>query len=331
MTNNPKIDVLMTTYNGEKYLKEQIESILKQTYKNINLIISDDCSTDNTRDILKEYQNVKNIKIYYQNKNLGYVANFEFLLKHVENDIYMLSDQDDVWIPTKIEETLRKLEEDNADLVFTDLEVVNQKLELINKSFNKSMNKEHKIGKTLGTNQFEYLYNNITGCTIMSKKKWIDEILPIPKGSKYVIHDSWIGLIISLNGKISYLDKPTIKYRQHSENQVGTERESYKYNDFGQVRNLFINVKKDLFKTYIENQEKFPEELQKLNYEGKKYFDDIEKKKKINFRNWEVFHKLYRNEELSYYILNFIILNLPAISNILFKIRNVVKNTNTSK
>ena len=153
MANNPKIDVLMTTYNGEKYLKEQIESILKQTYKNINLIISDDCSTDNTRDILKEYQNVKNIKIYYQNKNLGYVANFEFLLKHVENDIYMLSDQDDVWIPTKIEETLRKLEEDNADLVFTDLEVVNKNLELINKSFNKSMNKEHKIKKTIGTNQ----------------------------------------------------------------------------------------------------------------------------------------------------------------------------------
>ena len=331
MANNPKIDVLMTTYNGEKYLKEQIESILNQTYKNINLIISDDCSTDNTRDILKEYQDIENIKIYYQDKNLGYVANFEFLLKHVESDIYMLSDQDDVWMPNKIEETFKKLEGDNADLVFTDLEVVNQNLELINKSFNKSMNKEHKIKKTLGTNQFEYLYNNITGCTIMSKKKWIDEILPIPKGSKYVIHDSWIGLIISLNGKISYLDKPTIKYRQHSENQVGTERESYKYNNFKQVRNLFINVKKDLFKTYIENQEKFPEELQKLNYEGQKYFDDIEKKKKINFRNWGVFHKLYRNEELSYYILNFIILNLPAISNILFKIRNVVKNTNTSK
>ena len=321
MTNNPKIDILMTTYNGEKYLKEQIESILNQTYKNINLIISDDCSTDNTRDILKEYQDLENIKIYYQDKNLGYVANFEFLLKHVESDIYMLSDQDDVWMPNKIEETFKKLEEDNADLVFTDLEVVNQKLELINKSFNKSMNKEHKIGKTLGTNQFEYLYNNITGCTIMSKKKWIDEILPIPKGSKYVIHDSWIGLIISLNGKISYLDKPTIKYRQHSENQVGTERESYKYNNFEQVRNLFINVKKDLFKTYIENQEKFPEELQKLNCEGQKYFDDIEKKKNVNLRNWGVFYKLYKNESISYYIANFVILNLPILGKLVYKLK----------
>ena len=320
MANNPKIDVLMTTYNGEKYLKEQIESILNQTYKNINLIISDDCSTDNTRDILKEYQDIENIKIYYQDKNLGYVANFEFLLKHVESDIYMLSDQDDVWMPNKIEETFKKLEEDNADLVFTDLEVVNQNLEIINKSFNKSMNKEHKIRKTLGTNQFEYLYNNITGCTIMSKKKWIDEILPIPKGSKYVIHDSWIGLIISLNGKISYLDKPTIKYRQHSENQLGTERESYKYNNFEQVRNLFINVKKDLFKTYIENQEKFPEELQKLNYEGQKYFDDIEKKKNVNFRKWTTFHKLYQHETFGYYVLNFIILNIPILGKIGFYI-----------
>ena len=70
MANNPKIDVLMTTYNGEKYLKEQIESILKQTYKNINLIISDDCSTDNTRDILKEYQDLdKRIKVAYHKKN----------------------------------------------------------------------------------------------------------------------------------------------------------------------------------------------------------------------------------------------------------------------
>ena len=316
MTNNSKIDILMTTYNGEKYLKEQIESILNQTYKNINLIISDDCSTDNTRDILKEYQDLENIKIYYQDKNLGYVANFEFLLKHVESDIYMLSDQDDVWMPNKIEETFKKLEEDNADLVFTDLEVVNQKLELINKSFNKSMNKEHKIGKTLGTNQFEYLYNNITGCTIMSKKKWIDEILPIPKGSKYVIHDSWIGLIISLNGKISYLDKPTIKYRQHSENQVGTERESYKYNDFGQVRNLFINVKKDLFKTYLENQQKFPEELQKLNYEGKKFFDDIEKIISVKLKQI-----INDNTHVIIFFLNSNVLNLFQI-----KINNIAKS-----
>ena len=76
------IDILLATYNGEKYIKEQIESILNQTYKNINLIISDDCSTDNTRKILTEYtQKDKRITVYFQNENQGYIKNFEFLLK----------------------------------------------------------------------------------------------------------------------------------------------------------------------------------------------------------------------------------------------------------
>ena len=326
VSDTPKIDILLTTYNGEKYLEEQIESILNQSYTHIQLIISDDGSTDRTREILKKYEKNSKITIYYQEKNLGYIRNFEFLLTKVENELYMLSDQDDVWKPNKIQDTLKKLEEENADLVFTDLEVVNENLELINTSFNRSMNKEHKIKKTIDTKQFEYLYNNITGCTIMSKKKWINEILPIPKNSKYVIHDSWIGLIISLNGKVTYLDKPTIQYRQHGDNQIGTEKASYKCKEFKEVRELFINVKKDLFKTYLENQEKFPEDLQKLNEQGKAYFDNIEKKKYINFRNWTTFYKLYQYETLSYYVLNLIILNIPVLGKCLFAMRKLVKN-----
>ena len=100
-----KIDILLATYNGEKYVQEQIESILNQTYKNIHLIISDDVSTDGTREILKQYEENKNITIYYQSQNLGYIKNFEFLISKVENNIYMLSDQDDVWLPEKIEKT----------------------------------------------------------------------------------------------------------------------------------------------------------------------------------------------------------------------------------
>ena len=104
-----QIDVLLATYNGEKYLKEQIDSILNQTYKNIRLIISDDCSKDKTREILKQYEEKESrIKVFYQEKNLGYIKNFEFLLKQVENEYYMLSDQDDVWLPEKIEKSLEK-------------------------------------------------------------------------------------------------------------------------------------------------------------------------------------------------------------------------------
>ena len=96
------VDILLATYNGEKYVIEQIESILHQTYKNIRLLISDDCSTDDTRQILEQYQKKDNrIEIFFQEKNLGYIRNFAFLLNQVKNKYYMLSDQDDVWLPER--------------------------------------------------------------------------------------------------------------------------------------------------------------------------------------------------------------------------------------
>ena len=81
-----RIDILLATYNGEKYIKEQIDSILNQTYKNIKLIISDDCSKDGTRQILKQYEKDSRVKVIYQEKNLGYIKNFEFLLKQVKKE-----------------------------------------------------------------------------------------------------------------------------------------------------------------------------------------------------------------------------------------------------
>lgn len=113
-----QIDILMATYNGEKYLKEQIESILNQTYKNIRLVISDDCSKDRTRKILKQYEQDKRIEVHYHEKNQGYIKNFEYLLKQVKNDIYMLSDQDDVWLPEKVEKSYKTLIDNDADMAF---------------------------------------------------------------------------------------------------------------------------------------------------------------------------------------------------------------------
>lgn len=211
-----KIDILLASYNGEKFIREQIDSILSQTYSNFRLIISDDCSKDSTRDILKEYEKKDNrIKVYYQEKNLGYVKNFEFLLTKVESEVYCLSDQDDVWMPEKVEKTYKKLKEENADLVFTDLEVVDEKLETMLPSFNDHMLLSRKIKKYQNSYKMQYLYNCVTGCTLMSKKKFIEKIVPIPTDSKYVIHDTWIGLIVALKGKVSYLNERTIKYRQH--------------------------------------------------------------------------------------------------------------------
>ena len=316
-----KVDILLATYNGEKYLKEQIESILNQTYKNIQIIISDDCSKDATREILKEYENNEKIKVFYQEKNLGYVKNFEFLLQQVESDIYMLSDQDDVWKKEKVEKTIEKLKQENLDLVFGDLEVVDENLNTICKSYNKYMHLEHKIEKYSKDYRLQYIYNCMTGCTMASKKEWLDKILPLPTNSKYMIHDYWIGLIIALNGKVGYLKEPYILYRQHGNNQVGISKASHKFKKLEQIRNLSIEIKLGIFETYVQNENAFPENLRKQNKEALEYFKMLQTKKNINFRKWNVFYKLYKTETLLKFLENFMVLNIPCITKIVFNIR----------
>ena len=316
------VDIILPTYNGEKFIKEQIESILNQSHKNIRLLISDDCSTDGTIEILKKYKEKDNrIELYVQTKNLGVVKNIEFLLQKVTSNYYMLSDQDDYWLPEKVEKSLEKLKQNNADIVFGDLEVVDEKLKTIYPSFNDFMKLTRKIKNNQNSYKLNYLYNCITGCTILAKKQTIEKIIPIPTQSKYLIHDHWIGIITSLNGKIAYMPEKYIKYRQHGNNQIGTTKISHKFTQIEEVRELFINVKLGVFETYVQNNERFPENLQKLNIQALEYFKKIKQKKKFNFRNWGIFHKLYKTETFMYYMENFIIMNMPLIGKFLFKIR----------
>ncbi len=323
--NKETVDILLPTYNGEKYLKEQLDSILSQTYKNIRIIISDDCSKDSTREILKEYEKKDNrIKLYMQPQNIGVVKGIEFLLEKVENKYFMLADQDDVWLPEKIEKSVEKIESEKADLVFGDLEVVDEKLNTIYPSFGDFMLLNRKINKYIGNYKVNYLYNCVTGCTVLAKKELIKKILPLPVESKYLIHDYWIGLVASLNGKLAYIPERYIKYRQHGNNQVGTQKISHGFTKLEQVRELFINVKLGVFGTYVKHNEVFPEKLQKQNEKALNYYKDIEKKKNFNFRGWKIFHELYKTEKIMYYIENFIIMNMPLIGRGMFKIRYMI-------
>lgn len=317
-----KVDVLLATYNGEKYLKEQIDSILEQTYSDFRLLISDDGSTDDTRKILEEYKNKDSrIQVFFQESNLGVVKNFEFLLKKVESAYYMFSDQDDIWKAEKIEKSLNKIENDNCDLVYSDLEVVDEKLNVTYESYWKLKGIYNKIKKY---NNFESLYLNnfVTGCTIISKKELIDTYLPLPNTSKYVLHDYWISLILSQNGKIDYIEEPLIKYRQHKNNKVGSKKKSNELRTIDEIRKLFIEVKKEHFKVFIENEEKFlSEDVKKLNKKSLEYYEMLETKNNFNFKGWGLFFKLYKYEGFSYKMQNFAILNLPAIARILFKFK----------
>ena len=320
-----KIDILLATYNGEKFVREQLDSIINQTYKNLRIIISDDCSNDSTIMILEEYKNKDNrIEVYLQEKNLGVVKNIEFLLNKVSSNFYMLSDQDDYWLPQKVEKSIEKLKEENADLVFGDLEVVDEKLDTIYESFNDYMLLSRKIKKYINTGKMNYLYNCVTGCTILAKKETIEYIIPLPDSSKRLIHDHWIGIMTELNGKLAYMPEKYIKYRQHGDNQVGTEKISHGFKRLEQVRDLFIDVKLGVFGTYVENKDRFNEEIQKENEEALNYFKMLSNKKYFNFKNWNVFHRLYKTETFIYYIENFMILNIPFFTNVVFKIRHLL-------
>ena len=317
-----RVDILLATYNGENYLVEQLESILSQTYSNFRLLISDDCSTDGTRKILEEYKEKDSrIQLFFQGKNLGVIKNFEYLLKKVESKYYMLSDQDDIWKENKIEKSVEKLENSESDLVYTDLEVVDANLNVTYESYWKLKGIYKKIKKY---NNFEELYLNnfVTGCTLISKEEYIRDVLPLPDTSKFVLHDYWIALIVSQKGKISYIEEPLIKYRQHKNNKIGSRKQSDSLKSIDEIRELFIKVKKEHFTVFIENEEKFEsEKVRKLSRKALKYYEMISKKKNINFRGWGLFFKLYKYEEFGYTIQNFVILNLPILAKILYKFK----------
>ena len=232
----------------------------------------------------------------------------------------MFADQDDIWKEEKIEKSVSKMDETNSDLVYSDLEVVNEKLEVTYKSYWKLKGIYDKIKKY---NSFESLYLNnfVTGCTIIAKSDWIKKVLPLPKTSKYVLHDYWLALIISETGKIDYIEEPLMKYRQHKNNNIGSKKKSEEMSSLDEIRELFIEVKKEHFTVFIENEEKFTsEEIRKLNRKSLEYFEMLEKKKNINFKGWGLFFKLYKYEGFKYKMENFLILNIPCIARILFKI-----------
>ena len=323
---NEKIDILMATYNGQMYLREQIESILNQTYKNFNLYICDDCSSDNTLNILREYESKDDrVKVFVNNKNLGSTENFKKLLGLVKNSLYMFSDQDDIWNNDKIEKTYCKLVEENADLVFTDLTIVDKEKNVVNESFNIKKGYKSKILKTQKSCRLVHLYNVVTGCTILSKSKYIDKILGFKSNTKNILHDHIIPLVVVNDGKAVYLDESTMLYRQHEKNQVGAKRYIDRFNNFYDVRSHLIDVKIDIFERYIDNESLFSDDIKLLNKRALNFYETVKTKKYINFRHLKVFNELYKYEKLSYYILNFVVMNIPILGRFGYFIKSLIK------
>lgn len=225
------VAICMATYNGEKFIKEQIESICLQSYTDWVLFIRDDRSQDGTHRILRQYAKehigkivlIEDDQIQGGSSKKNFAAILNWVNKHYKFRYYMLSDQDDYWLPQKVEKSVNKVKKAEQQyngpiLVHTDLKVVDRQLNTLGDSFIKyrALNPDVKDINHL------LVQNNITGCT-MCWNAALNKILDLSDDA-VAMHDWWTALTASCFGRIEYLKEPTILYRQHDNNVVGATK-----------------------------------------------------------------------------------------------------------
>ena len=203
-----KISVCIATYNGEKYIKEQLLSILPQLGTDDEVIISDDNSQDKTLDIIKDFKDHR-INIFINEGRKGYTPNFENALKHANGDIIFLSDQDDIWVPNKVQSCLCHLR--NADFVVSDATLIDSKGNYISESFYSLRKPFHSlVGNVL---KFGYL-----GCCMAFNRRVLNKALPFPIRHNLCTHDNWLFLVAKTYYNVIITDEKLIQYRRHNNN-----------------------------------------------------------------------------------------------------------------
>ncbi len=228
------VAILVAAYNGERYLTAQISSILDQSWPYWKLYIRDDGSHDGTPDIASRFAAEHPDRIFVLSSNrsrLGPDGNFSYLVEHVESDYFMFCDQDDVWLPWKVERSLQcmwALEDQNGAtiplLVHTDVRVVDAELHELDASAWKYGYHRPEFSQQLNR---LLLQNMVFGCSILMNSALKELAAPVPAG--VVQYDWWLALVSVCFGKVGYLSEPTLLYRQHEGNTVGANRWGAEY------------------------------------------------------------------------------------------------------
>lgn len=201
----PLISIVLCTYNGERFVQAQIESLLQQSWPNIEIIISDDHSTDGTRLILKQYADDQRFRISYQPENIGAILNFEFAAKQARGSCIAFCDQDDIWLTEKVEKLFNAMGDEW--LVYSDSILIDDE----GQSLQKNLSQLRRMYN--GTDTRGFIFSNVVwGHTMMVKKELIEQALPIPAG---IPHDIWLAIKATALTGIKYLDEPLTLYRQH--------------------------------------------------------------------------------------------------------------------
>ena len=320
------VDILVATYNtNEKYLRKQIESILRQTHKNLKIYISDDKSSDKkVAEILKEYEKKDNrIKLYIQPKNLGYNKNFEFLLQQSTANYIMFSDHDDIWGKEKVEKSLKKIKEENVDMVYCNCRQVDEDGVVLQDDYFKYKNVPLVKGKSkLAISRCVGI-----GCSQIITKAVRDKMLQFK--NDVIAHD-WLVAFIANEGKgMCYIEEPLFDYRLHGTNVFGGRSLNQNLNrwkqEHGNSYKSFLEYRKDaidraylggikMCKQYvsIKKDEQFIEEAEK-------YYNNILNSYKINW-NLKAFFKILAGKNQGKKMIREIVLfHFPVLGYLKFR------------
>lgn len=224
------LSVAMTTYNGQKYIIEQLKSIEEQELKVDEVVIFDDCSSDDTVKIIRQYikESTMNIRLYVNEKNVGYVENFRNAIEKTEGDYIFLCDQDDVWNKDKTKKMLTVMKKYNIGVLFSQYNMIDEKGNLLNGSeykFNGETKRGNRDIKKIPLTRL--VYGNVApGCTYCFTRK-IKELY-LRKVDEPIIHDYAIALIGACIGQSYYLNEKTMSYRIHESNSIGIQKKNTK-------------------------------------------------------------------------------------------------------
>ena len=208
-----RVSVCVATYNGEKYIKEQIGSIITQLTEEDEIIISDDHSTDGTINVIKAY-NDERIKIFFNECEKGYTQNFQNALEKSQGKYIFLSDQDDKWTSNKLDITLKYLIQDKYDMVISDCIVVDANLNILKKSYFETRGLKGGFLNTL-------IKARYLGCCMAFNRKVLKKAIPFPVNYEYSPHDLWLGLIGYAFFNVKTTNEKLILYRRHTSNASG--------------------------------------------------------------------------------------------------------------
>ena len=220
------VTILLATHNGAPHLAAQLDSLLAQTHGDWRLLARDDGSTDRTVEILRTYQAEhpdRMTVVAGKGPQLGARGNFAALMAQADADYLMFCDQDDVWLPDKIERTLAEMQRielhngvTTPSMVHTDLAVVDEELRGVSDSLWRFQHSDPVGGKALNR---LLVQNTATGCTIMINRALLELSIPVP--AEAVMHDWWLALVAAAFGAIGHVAAPTVLYRQHGGNDIG--------------------------------------------------------------------------------------------------------------